>query len=124
MNNTVTIRLPLPDKKLSPNARCHWAAKAKAVKLAKFEGVCEAKMVGVSERSHGWRSARLRAVFTFKVKRIRDRDNHLAMLKSVIDGITTAGLLQNDSGIVPMPVEFTIGPNEGVELIFERIDSD
>ena len=28
----IVIELPLPAKELSPNSRCHWRAKAKAVK--------------------------------------------------------------------------------------------
>lgn len=121
-NQTVTIRLPLPDKRLSPNARCHWAVKAKAAKLAKENAFYEAKLLGINEREYGWKSARLQVVYTFKVRRVRDRDNHLSLLKAAGDGITAAGLLMNDSGIVPMPVEFEIGPDEGVTLTFERIE--
>lgn len=31
------ISLPFPPAKLSPNARCHWAAKARAFKAYKFQ---------------------------------------------------------------------------------------
>ena len=116
----VTIRVPLPDRYLSPNARVHWAKKAKAAKRAKEEGFFEAKLAGVTERTHSWTSATMQAIFTHAVRRVRDADNHLAMLKNVIDGVTAAGLMVNDSGISPLPVKFEVGPDEGVTLIFAR----
>jgi hypothetical protein len=34
----ITITLPWPDKRLSPNARCHWREKANAANMARAEG--------------------------------------------------------------------------------------
>ena len=88
--------LPLPPKVLSPNARCPWAVKSKAVKLYRFG----ARVVAMSE----WDSARdplaecdILCVFHFKDRRKRDRDNLLASMKSAFDGIADAGIVANDS---------------------------
>jgi len=88
--------LPLPPKVLSPNARCHWAVKSKAVKLYRFG----ARIIAMRE----WDSTRdpleecdILCVFHFKDRRKRDRDNLLASMKSAFDGIADAGIVANDS---------------------------
>lgn len=37
VQRSIVITLPLPDRVLSPNARCHWATKSRAVKAARDE---------------------------------------------------------------------------------------
>ena len=118
---TITICLPLPDRLLHPNARCHWAKKAKAVKLAKEAAFYEARLAGV----HGnlWKTADVKAVFYFQLSRTRDKDNSSASLKAYLDGIVQAGLLVNDSGLSAPVVEHIVdhAEEERVVLTFTKI---
>jgi crossover junction endodeoxyribonuclease RusA len=92
------ITLPWPPKQLSPNARLHWATKAKAV--ASYRSDC------------GWR-ARAQGVHPVDVKylpmrvtfhppdaRRRDRDNLIASCKALMDGLSDA-LGVDDSYFIP-----------------------
>lgn len=79
------IVLPWPDKKLSPNARCHWAQKAKAVKAARLAAgwaTRAAKVRVVGEGAIG-----VRITFYPPSKRRYDLDNLLASMKSALDGV-------------------------------------
>lgn len=105
----MTITLPWPSKALQPNARVHWAAKAKATKQARYEAELVATAV---MRLVGWTKcerASIEYVFYDPVKRRRDRDNHLAACKAYNDGLADAGIVGNDSGFTFLPVRFEIG---------------
>ena len=119
---TVKITLPLPSKQLSPNARCHWRVKSKAVKAARTLAYCEAINAGCAGEK--WKSATMQATFYFNLNRGRDKDNAASSLKSHIDGITLAGLLVNDTGLTPLPPILIVDKNEKerVELLFSRTD--
>ena len=82
------INLPWPNKILSPNARPHWAAKAKAAKAAKKVGyVCalESKVrVDWEGQIHLW------ITFYPPDRRSRDDDNLIAAFKNYRDGIAQA----------------------------------
>jgi crossover junction endodeoxyribonuclease RusA len=82
--------LPWPSKDLSPNARTHWAAKAKAAKAARY-------MAGVMTMAAGWQAwpipdGRLNLWVDFypPTKRQPDDDNMLARFKPYRDGIADA----------------------------------
>lgn len=114
------ITLPLPNKNLSPNARCHWRVKAKATKRARADaciaGYCECR--GSRPR---WSSATVQATFFFRSKIRRDRDNLLASLKAVFDGLADSGLIANDSGLTHLPVKIEIDKADPrVELMIEQ----
>jgi len=96
----MTITLPLPPRELSPNWRGHWAQKAKAVK--KYRQLAWA--VAMSETRCNWPTANAQATFYFRDRRRRDRDNLLASLKSAFDGLTDAGVIDDDSGLTHLPV--------------------
>ena len=119
---TVKITLPLPSKQLSPNARCHWRVKSKAVKAARTLAYCEAINAGCAGEK--WKSATMQATFYFNLNRGRDKDNAASSLKSHVDGITLAGLLVNDTGLTPLPPILIVDKNEKerVELFFSRTD--
>ncbi len=120
--NEITITIPLPDRVLSPNGRAHWGRIARAKKHARELAYYLALQAGsAGER---WEAADLVATFWHRTKRTRDRDNALASLKAHIDGIVAAGLLKNDSGVFPQPVEFVVKKccEERVELRFTRRD--
>lgn len=90
--------LPLPPKVLSPNARCHWAVKSRAVKGYRFA----AKAIASAARDASdtpFPEADVLCVFRFKDRRRRDRDNLLASLKAAFDGIADAGIVADDSSL-------------------------
>lgn len=84
----IVIKLPWPDKALSPNARGHWAKKAKAAKQARNDGAWCALASGV--RTHdfaGLESLNVSIVFEPPDKRRRDTDGMFSSMKSYLDGI-------------------------------------
>lgn len=93
----VVVVLPFPPRVLSPNCpigsfrgrmmRAAAAKKQKALAKASAEDAM---------RGERWERATYRATFFCKTKRRRDDVNHLAMLKSAIDGVIEAGLLPDD----------------------------
>jgi crossover junction endodeoxyribonuclease RusA len=93
----MTIVLPWPPKELNPNARIHWAPKAKAV--ASYRSEC------------GWR-ARAQGVYPVEADRVhmtirfcppdarrRDMDNLIGATKSARDALMDA-LMVDDSRFV------------------------
>lgn len=84
----VVIELPWPSKELSPNARLHWAAKAKAKKVARESAFW------ITKGTTTW--ARylppVEAIITFNPpdNRRRDFDNFVSSAKAVIDGVADA----------------------------------
>ena len=99
------LELPLPYKSLSPNARCHWAAKAKAVRTARWETqiAARAEMILRPRDEFPWPSAIVQPTFFFKTAARRDRDNCAASLKAHIDGLADAGVVANDIDIMLLP---------------------
>lgn len=117
----IYISLPLPSKKLSPNTRTHWAAKSKATAKARSDATVVARIA--KPASCPWEAAEVRCVFTFPVRRARDKDNLLAWLKAYFDGIASAGVVFNDSAFRHLPVE-EAEPNKaaaGVVIEIRRI---
>ena len=99
------ITLPLPPACLSPNARVHWAAKAKAAKTMRELACLNAKAwCNENENTYPWREATMQLTFYFKTAARRDPDNCLSSCKSVIDGIVDAGVLLDDDMITHLPV--------------------
>lgn len=88
------IILPWPPKELSPNARCHWAAKAKHVKAARQAAGWAAKASGIKIEGNGF--INLQITFNPPSKRRHDIDNCVARLKGSLDGIAD-GLGVDDS---------------------------
>jgi len=81
------LTLPWPSKDLSPNARVHWARRAKAAKAARY-------LAGVKALGAGWQGAvlpagRLHLWLTFHppTKRLPDDDNMLSRCKAYRDGL-------------------------------------
>ena len=106
----IEIVLPLPHKNLSPNARCHWRAKAAATKKARSDASWAA-LAGIADRNWNqplWGTATVQATFYFRDKRRRDRDNMLSSCKAYFDGLADSGLIANDSGLTHLPVKVEI----------------
>lgn len=79
------VILPWPTKYLSPNARRHWAVKARAKKAYRAACAAQARSQGLTrmdaERLH------LKITFVPPNRRARDLDNLLASIKSGLDGL-------------------------------------
>lgn len=83
------ILLPWPDKKLSPNARLHWATVAKAKKIYRELCFWQARAQGVTE-TYLETPIAVHLTFYPPDKRGRDWDNMLASVKSGLDGVADA----------------------------------
>lgn len=95
---TLTLRLPLPLAELNPNARLHWAAKARAVRVYR-------QLVRWGAQAHTslyrWQplaSACLSVRFCYcGRRRALDADNALASFKAGVDALVDAGVLTSDA---------------------------
>jgi crossover junction endodeoxyribonuclease RusA len=85
------ITLQWPSRNLSPNARPHWAVKAKAAKLYHEYGYIAARKEMINNKSYKFNDKiTLDIKFYPKDKRRRDLDNCLASIKHGLDGIAQA----------------------------------
>jgi crossover junction endodeoxyribonuclease RusA len=112
----VKITLPLPPKALSPNARCHWAAVAKAKKKYRHMAMV---LAAAQRPDTPWTKATMRATFYHKISRRRDGDNYLYMLKSALDSLKDAGVIVDDNHkvLTHLPVRFEVDKaNPRVEI--------
>lgn len=82
------VTLPWPDRRLSPNARLHWRAKAKLVKSARSAAFFLAKAAGAAPAPAG--PVPLAITFYAPDKRRRDMDNAIAAMKPQLDGLADA----------------------------------
>lgn len=76
--------LSWPNKALSPNARIHWAQKAKAVKAYRYEAAWVTKAEKL-QKPEGMITLEL--IFRPPSRRRYDLDNCIAMMKGALDGI-------------------------------------
>lgn len=83
------ITLPWPDAVLSPNARPHWAAKARAVKAARQRAGWLVR-VSIQQRAKAWPRVNVAITFCPPNTRRRDLDNLIASHKAASDGIADA----------------------------------
>lgn len=81
----LTIILPWPPSALSPNARTHWAALAKAKKAYREACAWTAKLHGASPMKAD--KLHLTLEFVPPSRRAFDLDNALARMKSGLDGL-------------------------------------
>jgi crossover junction endodeoxyribonuclease RusA len=107
---TITINLPFPNGKLSPNRAkgMHWGATS-SLKGRQFDDAYTAAYQAISTiTAKEWtplvgRTIPLTVTFNEPDRRMRDLDNLLAAAKSAIDGIATA-LTVNDKHFSPITV--------------------
>ena len=92
----MTITLPIPDKILSPNARCHWARKSKITRLHRHR----AKLTTLAALAGGNlpEFSTYSLTFHFPTRARRDDDNAAASCKAYRDGIADA-LRIDDHGL-------------------------
>jgi len=95
---SVTIILPLPSNRLSPN--CPSASfrgrMAKAAVAKKYRRLAKEGTTNAGIDTGPWDYAEISPCFFHKTNRRRDDVNSLAMLKPAYDGIVDAGLLKDD----------------------------
>lgn len=109
---TNQVELLWPDlRKLSPNIRCHWAAKNKARKKAREAGYWLAKEAKLQPGRH------VRLTFHAPDKRPRDLDNCVAAMKSALDGVADA-IGQNDREWISIQGEWG-DPVKGGKVILQ-----
>lgn len=87
----ITLIFPIPDAKLSPNARVHWAAKSKIVKAHR-----QRASQGTPDFLKNKKVLAYQLDFIFPNNIRRDIDNFTARCKSYLDGISDA-IEQDDS---------------------------
>ena len=118
----ILITLPLPDRRLSPNARVHWRtlwAQKKAYKRAAYVATYYA-----GGQKAKWMRATAKVTFFWKDRRDRDMDNAMASLKSAWDGIKEAGLIEDDCArvLTHEPAEFRVdGDDPRVEIRVRKL---
>jgi crossover junction endodeoxyribonuclease RusA len=101
--NSITIIIDLPPRMLSPNARCHWAVKAKHVSRYRRHAHAASlvALFNAKESRPCWEKAKLNAKAFFKTKAFPDPSNFMASLKAAEDGIADAGIIVNDRALWP-----------------------
>jgi crossover junction endodeoxyribonuclease RusA len=102
VSEPLRLTLPLPPRELHPNARPHWAKKARAVRDYRRLAWAYARDA-VHPNPPRWKEAETRVVFYFATHRTRDGDGAAAALKAAWDGIADAGVVENDAGLVHYP---------------------
>ena len=118
------IVLPWPHRSLSPNARVHWAEKAKHSKQARKDGFYIARAAGYNGQTFAGYDGKLHLWINFfaKTRNFPDADNCLSSCKNFCDGIADA-LELNDKRFVYHPfVKDVVGGR--VEIKITKDGSD
>ena len=96
---TLHIEIPgLPPRELSPNARVHWAKKAKAT--AEYRESVGWEAMRAKGYKIYWRAldkAKVDITFVVPDQRRRDKTNLAASFKAGLDGLVDAGIIKDDS---------------------------
>lgn len=87
---TFELDLPWPDRRLSPNARGHWAVTAKAKKAYRARCCGIARQAGVRALVTGKDALSVHLTFLPPDRRPRDWDNLVASMKAGLDGLSDA----------------------------------
>lgn len=88
MSDRLTINLPWPHRGLHPNARLHWAVKARHTKKARADAAWLAKAAGASNLKAG--TLDVTATFLPPDARRRDTDGMFSSIKAYLDGLADA----------------------------------
>jgi crossover junction endodeoxyribonuclease RusA len=113
------IDLPWPSRDLHPNARVHWAQKAKAAKKARLDAAIASLAAGI--RKMGVSSLSVIATFAPPDSRRRDADGMLSSLKPSFDGIADViGVDDSKWDIAIRRAEPVKGGNVGIEIEVRR----
>lgn len=115
----MSLTLPWPSNKLSPNARTHYAVKMKITAAHKEKGYMIAKVAALEKPLEPVRQ-HVKILFHAPDRRKRDLDNLLSSCKAYLDGIALAYGI-NDSLFRPITIDFAneTYPQGKVEFFFE-----
>lgn len=114
------VTVAIPDKRLNPNTRCHWAAKARIVKKTRTAAMLAC--VIQTRLGQPMKRASIQVRWYAKTNARADSDNRQSSLKSVADGICDAKIIENDHGIRWEPMEnYKDAKNLRVELVITEI---
>ena len=94
----ITLLLPWPDRKLSPNSHGHWRTRAAAVKQARMDAGFLTLAQAPGAKLPAGAPLALTLVFCRPTNRKQDLDNLIASCKALQDGVADA-LGFNDSSI-------------------------
>lgn len=119
MSQRIELTLPLPDKVLHPNGRTRsFQKRARLVKKARSDAALVGRSVFSGEP---FESADVHA--TFYMPRRMDGDNLNAWLKSYLDGLQDAGIVQNDSALrLLAPAQITGKSAKGERKVVLTVD--
>lgn len=94
----ITITLPLPGKRLSPNCPVGsiGGRMAKAAVARKYRRLAKEAVLEEEIETMPWNKVSVHTTFYHKVNRRRDTDNAIGSLKSAYDGIVDSGLVPDD----------------------------
>lgn len=88
---TLLVELPWPSKNLHPNARCHWAVRARETKSHRRAAYFLATAASRARPTSSWPDRiPIRLLFYPPVTRARDRDGLVSMCKAYLDGAADA----------------------------------
>lgn len=110
----LTVQLPWPPSQLSPNARMHWAALAKAKKRFRARCALEALAQGAKRLSAERLAVHLQ--FYPPDHRHRDHDNMVAAIKSGLDGLSDVLGVDDSRWTLTHEVSSETGGFVGVEV--------
>lgn len=103
MTPRFAVDLPLPPAAVSPNARVHWSARSRAVKG--YRGECAWLILKAAKSARFPRPSTTAVVLHVEYRCARgaggavchDEDNARACLKSAVDALVSAGVVETDS---------------------------
>ena len=118
---TYSITMPLPHKLLSPNARCHWAARHKHRKSQRLLA-CALMRAEIGPNFESWSEATVQMEVTKKKRARYDADNVVSSCKAIFDGVQDSGLIEDDCGLTHLPLIRNEPDNENphVKLTFTK----
>lgn len=119
--NCVVLNLPVPDSRLSPNARIHFMTRARLTKQHRQAAKLVA-MGALNRDEPRWKRASVQLAWTFEDARKRDHDNLLARCKAYFDGLRDAGLIDDDSGLTHLPMTVSKGDEAKLVMTVRRLE--
>jgi len=115
---SLMVTLPIPSPKLSPNARVHWASKAKLTKSSRLTAkIAALEAIGRNDPPM-LKTATLLVRWYSRTTARQDSGNLIARLKASEDGLTDAGIWVDDQGVTWLPpIQLKDAKNPRVELV-------
>ena len=128
-DDSIIIRVGIPDRCLSPNARVHWARRAKAKKAARYSAQWSAAeamgRLWPRQDAPKWDAATIEPRVYWPNRHKVDGDNMLSSLKASFDGLVDAGLLADDKGVRFLPCVMGYSKDDPrVELVVRRLAAE